>query len=247
MDLGLIEIIQGSLSLIYVTLTIVLSGIFISKYSKLAMPELLLIGLALIGMAGPWFPEALGFLIIVLTSGLLSDQFYLNSVIIIFIISIAYLPVAIMSWLSAITKLLNIKSRKQILIVFLVIFIAFEITFFLLASLDLKLLGSFVDPFNSMESLFVAIFYISVMVILLVSGFTFSIKSMKSESPKIQLKGKFLLLGFIMFVIGGALPYIVSDLISLIITRFVVLSSSILVYLGFLLPDRILRLFKIEV
>ena len=162
-------------------------------------------------------------------------------------IEIAYLPVAMMSWISAITKLLNVKSRKQILIAFLIIFIAFEITFFILASINLEFIGSFVDPFNSMESLFIAIFYISVMIILLISGFTFSIKSMKSESPKIQLKGKILLLGFIMFVIGGSLPYIVSDLLSLIITRIVVLSSSILVYLGFLLPDRLLRVFKIEV
>ena len=247
MDIGIIQIIQGTLSLIYVAITIVLSVIFISKYLKLGMPELLLIGLALIGMAGPWFPEALGFLVIVLTGGLLSDQFYLSSVIIIFMIAIAYLPVAMMSWISAITKLLNVKSRKQILIAFLIIFIAFEITFFILASINLEFIGSFVDPFNSMESLFIAIFYISVMIILLISGFTFSIKSMKSESPKIQLKGKILLLGFIMFVIGGSLPYIVSDLLSLIITRIVVLSSSILVYLGFLLPDRLLRLFKIEV
>ena len=67
MDIGIIQIIQGTLSLIYVAITIVLSVIFISKYLKLAMPELLLIGLALIGMAGPWFPEALGFLVIVLT------------------------------------------------------------------------------------------------------------------------------------------------------------------------------------
>ena len=110
MNLGFIEIIQGSLSLVYIIITLILSGIFISKYFKLVMREFLFIGLALIGMAGPWFPEALGFLTIVLTGGGMSDQFYINTVIIIYLIFTAYLPIAIMSWLTAITKLLNVKS-----------------------------------------------------------------------------------------------------------------------------------------
>jgi len=230
MDLGIISVVQGSLSLIYITITLILSGIFIFKYFKLAMLELLFVGLALIGMAGPWFPEGLGFLIIALTNGALSDQFYLNCVIIIFIIFTAYLPIAIMSWLAAITKLLSVKKRKLILNLLMIIFIVFEIAFFTLASLNLNYIGTFIDPFNSMESLFIAIFYISVMVLVLLSGLTFSIISIKSEFPKVKLKGKILLLGFIMFLIGGSLPYLVYDLVALIITRIIVLISSINVF-----------------
>ncbi len=247
MDLGMIEIVQGSLSLIYITITLILSGILIYKYFKLAMLEILFIGLALIGMAGPWFPEGLGFLIIALTNGVLSDQFYLNCVIIIFIIFTAYLPIAIMFWLAAITKLLGLKKRKLILNLLMIFFIAFEITFFTLAFLNLEFIGSFIDPFNSMESLFIAIFYISVMVLILLSGFTFSIISIKSEFPKVKLKGKILLLGFILFLIGASLPYLINNLVALIITRVIVLISSILMYLGFLLPNRLLKLFKIAI
>ena len=247
MNLGFIEIIQGSLSLVYIIITLILSGIFISKYFKLVMREFLFIGLALIGMAGPWFPEALGFLTIVLTGGGMSDQFYINTVIIIYLIFTAYLPIAIMSWLTAITKLLNVKSRKLILIVLLIIFIAFEITFFTLAAIDLELIGTFIDPFNSMESLFIAIFYISIMIILLLSGFTFSIKSIKSRIPKVRLKGKILLIGFIMFVIGGSLPYLIYNLVALIVTRVIVLMSAILIYLGFLLPNSLLKLLKLKI
>ena len=246
LNLGFIQMVQGSLSLVYIVIALILSGIFISKYLKLAMREFFFIGLALIGMAGPWFPEALGFVIIAITGGGLSDQFYLNSVIAIYIIFTAYLPVAIMSWLTAIMKLLNIKKRKLILIVLLIIFIAFEITFFTLAAINLELIGTFVDPFNSMESLFIEVFYISILIILLLSGFIFSIKSIKSKIPKVQLKGKILLIGFIMFIIGGLLPYLVYDLVGLIITRIIVLLSAVLIYIGFLLPNFILKLFKIE-
>ncbi len=246
MELGILQIVQGSLSLIYITITLVLSGIFISRYFSLAKSEFLFIGLALIGMASPWFPEALGFLIIFITNGIMSDQFYLNSVIIIFIIFTSYLPVAVMSWLIAITKLLNLKKRKEILITFLIISIFFEITFYIFASIDLSLIGTFVDPFNSMESTFIAIFYVVIMILLLITGFVFSFISMKSEIPKIKLKGKIILLGFIMFLIGGSLPYFVYDILSLVITRVIVLMSSILMYLGFLLPNRVLKLFNIE-
>jgi hypothetical protein len=151
-----------------------------------------------------------------------------------------------MSWLATITKLLNVKTRKLILIIFLLISIIFEITFFTFASIDLTLIGTFVDPFNSMESIFVAIFYVGILIILLVTGFVFSFVSMRSENPIIKLKGKIILMGFILFLIGGLLPYFVSDITSLILTRIIVLFSSILMYLGFLLPKPILRLFKIE-
>lgn len=246
MEITTLNLIEGSLSLIYILITLILSIILVLKYFSLKKSELLFIAIALIGLAGPWFPEALGFLTIIFTNGALSDLFYLNVVIIIFMIATAYLPIAMMSWLVAVTKLLNLEKRKPLLILFLVIFIVFEIIFFVFASIDLSLIGTFVDPFNSMESFFIAIFYIGNMIILLFTGFVFSYISMRSEIPKIKLKGRILLIGFIMFLIGGSLPYILYDIPSLIIARIVVLISSILLYLGLLLPNRVLRLFKIE-
>ncbi|MFX0075466.1 MAG: hypothetical protein ACFE96_08490 [Candidatus Hermodarchaeota archaeon] len=245
MELTVIEITGGILSLCYITITLILSITLIYKYSKLRYKEVLYVGLALVGLAGPWFPEGLGFLLILLTGGGLSDVFYLNGVIAIFIIFTAYLPIALLFWLSAIMKLLNFKKSKLFLWIFLGLAVIFEIVFFVLAIVDLRLIGDFVDAFNSRESIFIFGFYMCNMIILLITAIIFSSVSMKSESRKVRLKGELFLLSIILFLIGGFIATIATDIISLIISRVVLVFCSITLYLGLLLPNRILSLLNI--
>lgn len=245
MELTAIEVTGGILSLCYITITLILSIILIYKYSKLRYKEVLYVGLALVGLAGPWFPEGLGFLLILLTGGGLSDAFYLIGVIVIFIAFTAYLPVALLFWLSAIMKLLNFEKSKLYLKIFLGLAVIFEIVFFVFTIVDLRLIGNFVDAFHSRESVFIFGFYMCNMIILLITAIIFSSVSMKSESRKVRLKGILFLISVILFVIGGFIATIATDIIFLIISRVVLVFCSITLYLGLLLPNRILRLLKI--
>jgi len=246
MEFGILEFIQGSLSLVYVFITLLLSVLFIIKYIQIRQKELLLVGIALIGLAGPWFTEAFSFLTIIITSGTLSDGFYLNIVIIIYIIMTAFTPFAIMCWLFAITKLLEIKNRKIILLFFIFTFIIFEVIFFVLLSIDIAYIGTFINLFNYQESLFVSVFNIVVMLIVFLTGILFFRASVRSEKAEIRLKGRLILLGLTMFMIGGFIPYIIFNIISLVIARIFLVFSSVTLYMGFLLPNWVKNLFKIK-
>jgi len=245
MEFGILEIVQGSLSLVYIFITLLLSVLFIIKYIQIRQTELLLVGIALIGLAGPWCTEAFSFLTIILTGGTLSDGFYLNIVIIIYIIMTAFTPFAIMCWLFAITNLLDIKNRKNVLLIFINVFIFFEVVFFVLLSTDIAYIGTFINLFNYQESLFVSVFNIAVMLIVLITGILFFRVSVRSEKAEIKLKGRLILLGFIMFLIGGFIPYIIFNIISLVIARIFLVFSSVMLYMGFLLPNWVKSLFKI--
>jgi len=245
MEFGILEIVQGTLSLVYIFITLLLSVLFIVKYLRIKQTELLLVGIALIGLAGPWFTEAFSFLTIILTSSTLSDGFYLNIVIITYIIMTAFTPLAIMCWLFAITRLLNMKNRKIILIIFMIVFFIFEVLFFVLLSIDIANIGTFINLFNYQESLFVSVFNIAVMLIVLLTGIFFFRASMRSENIEIKLKGKLILLGLIMFMIGGFIPYLFFSLVNLVIARIFLVFSSITLYMGFLLPNWAKKLFKI--
>jgi hypothetical protein len=245
MEFGILEIVQGSLSLVYIFITLLLSVLFIIKYIQIRQTELLLVGIALIGLAGPWFTEAFSFLTIILTGGALSDGFYLNIVIIIYIIMTAFTPFAIMCWLFAITKLLDIKNRKKVLLTFINVFILFEVIFFVLLFTDIAYIGTFIDLFNYQESLFVSVFNIAVMLVVLITGILFFRASVRSEKDEIKLKGRLILIGLILFMIGGFTPYIIFSLVSLVIARIFLVFSSVTLYMGFLLPNWVKKLFKI--
>ncbi|MFX0010709.1 MAG: hypothetical protein ACFE9R_10370 [Candidatus Hermodarchaeota archaeon] len=245
MELVLLEWFQGSLSLVYVLITLVLSIIFIRKYNGINQKELLYVAIAFIGLAGPWFPEAFSFLIIILTNGSLSDEFYLNTAIVIYIIITAFTPVAITFWLHTTTKLLNLNARKLILRLILVAFVIFEALFFIALTINLNLIGTFISPFNYQESLIVTIFYLATMALVLITGILFGRGSLKSESSEIKLKGKLILIGLMLFLVGGFIPYLVFNIVSLIVARVILVFSILLFYAGFLLPKWIKTLFRV--
>jgi hypothetical protein len=71
----------------------------------------------------------------------------------------------------------------------------------------------------------------------LISGILIARQSIRSEKPEIKLKGKFLLIAFILFVIGAfADAVLLLTVITLPIIRIILISSSVLFYFGFILP-----------
>ena len=192
--------------------------------------------MAVFGLTGPWFPDAITLIVVILTGSSLSDNIYLNITIIITILSTAFTPISITCWLIVITKFLNVSSRKVIIITFIILMTIFEILLFSFLILDLTLIGNFVGPFDYQWSTFTTIFYLSTMALILITGIFFVKESLKSDSPEIKLKGKLILLALSSFLIGALIPYIIYNVPALVISRLILISCSIEFYLGFILP-----------
>jgi hypothetical protein len=87
------------------------------------------------------------------------------------------------------------------------------------------------------------IFQVLGVLVAFITGVIFSRNSMKADDSKVKLKGKILLLAFILFTIGAFMDAVISlTPFTLIIVRLILISSAIFYLFGFLLPDKIAEL-----
>ena len=85
---------------------------------------------------------------------------------------------------------------------------------------------------------FLSYYLIIFIVVLLLTGLHFSLQTMKYDDVEMKIKGKFLLLAFPSFAIGGLLDSTLpSSEITLILFRLILISSIIEFYIGYLLPN----------
>ena len=102
---------------------------------------------------------------------------------------------------------------------------------------DISMLGVLLSPTDiDFGSIF--IIYLTVNLILFVTiGFLFAIKSLKMDDKRVKLRGKFLLLAFILFLFGAILELI----ITFPQNRIILIISGILYYFGFIMPDKMVK------
>jgi hypothetical protein len=75
-------------------------------------------------------------------------------------------------------------------------------------------------------------------------GFIFSYKALRSDKPDIKLKGKFLVIAFILFTFGSILEtFVPLTQITVVIYRCILILSSMSFYIGYILPDWIKKIF----
>ncbi len=104
-------------------------------------------------------------------------------------------------------------------------------------------LGVMKPPWRIEYKPFIQGWIILLLILFLITGVIFGRESLKSEIPEIKLKGKFLILAFITFIIGGILDTLVTTAIyQIVIKRSFLILASFLFYLGFILPDWVKKL-----
>lgn len=227
----MLEYLQGLFSLIFVLITVAVGIIIISKYIKVKKWEFLLIGLAWIGMPSGYYPDGINFIMIILNGKMLSSLTYLL-VATVFLIPVSYL------WLFVISYLINLNRRKLVLILFFVICIILEITLLSLLVIDPILIGTFINPFTVEFSLFTQVLMLFALVVFVGFGFLFTKVTLASKKPEIRLKGKFLLIAFMSFLVGAFLDIILPITpLTVVITRLILVSSTIVFYFGYILPS----------
>jgi hypothetical protein len=158
---------------------------------------------------------------------------------------------ALIFWFYSFTELAVVSYKKEIRYVSIIFFIILELITISILIIDYELIGSPI-PGKSYEyshtTLNLVVDLIA-LVLVLITGILFSHQSMLSENIKIKWKGRFLLISFISFTIGsimnGLLHIIIPmNALSIILIRIILISSAIEYYLGFFLPDVILKYLK---
>jgi len=245
MTLGPTDFLNGISSLIYVAVTILVGLTILSKYFKLDKRAFLFVGLTWIGMSEPWIPSGVSFIWNLIFQEGLPFVAYV-------IIGNVFAPVTIFLWMFAVTDLLYKKKQKLILAIYASIGVAFEIVFFSLLFINQDWIGvwgegSEIIHIDIQYRAFMMVFLLWIVATFLITGIIFARNSLQSNVPEVNLKGKFLMIAFLTWCIGAILDSSIPlNLLTLPITRILLVSSALFFYIGYILPPGIKDLILTE-
>ena len=251
--MDIVDILQGSLSLIFVIISFIIGVSIISKYGKNKNRLYILVGLTWLTLSTLWLPEASSFLMSLFIQQTLAIEWY-------FILGNVFVPVALICWVIAYTDMVNKEKRKISIALILVFSVVFEVLFFYHFFLDINLIGVInpLRPFSADLGYSLAMLLLISFLILFVTGFKFARKSIRSENKEVRLKGKLLQFAFIAFTIAAVIEKIARSIligtvfadptilflsVMLVIVRVLLISSAIAFYGGFLLPGWMKKIF----
>lgn len=225
-----LDFINGIFSVIFVFISLFVGLVIFLKYFKYKEKIYLYVGSTWMLISCPWWSSSLSFLIALSNGSGLPEQIY-------FLLGNVVIPLAIIFWFLAFTEFLYTKKRRLLLLIFAVYGIIFEIVLFILVFLNPKLIGTLNPPVDVNYKSFILLYLLSSVSIVAITGIMFARLSLKSKDPEVNLKGKFLVISFITFLIGAILDSAMPlNAVTIVITRLILITSAISWYGGFLLP-----------
>ena len=229
-------VINGLFSLLFVIFSVIIGLKIALKYRKYKERTLILVGITWITMSKPWWGSSISFLVYLINGVGISIILYI-------LINFSFISLVIIVWLIALNDLTKIRKFKVIISVFIIYAIIFESLIFYYLFTDISILGTLTDPVNIDLGLFLITYLLIDLIIFIISGFHFAFKSLKSDKPEIVLKGKFLVLAFLIYLIGAA----VETILSFPPLRLILILSAIMFYIGFMMPEAVKKRFlKVE-
>ncbi|MFX1426671.1 MAG: hypothetical protein ACFFBE_09485 [Promethearchaeota archaeon] len=244
----LVDVLQGSFSLIFVIISLIIGITILSKYFEHKNRLYILVGISWIGVANPWMPDSISFLMNLIIQESLHVGWY-------FIIGNVFIPIALLTWLTAYTDMIKRKAQKKVILITVVLSILFEIVFFTLFFIDMDLIGIINPdrPFTVEFGVFITIYLLVVILIMLVTGVIFAQKSVKSGDREVRLKGKLLRAAFLTFTVAAILDSLLGTIfedptdpllaIMVVVVRVLLIFSALEFYWGFLLPTWVSAIF----
>jgi hypothetical protein len=237
MALTPLEILNGTFSLIFVIVSLIVGLFIASRYLQIKNRTLLLVGITWIGLTTPWLPSTISFIVYLITSTGLTPIMY-------FTIGNIASPLILVIWILAFTDLRFKNRQKLLVIIYSIIGIAYEVYLVYFLVVDPNIIGDLTGIFDVTYKGIVLLFAMFIVINVLVTGVLFGQQSLRSKDSTIRLKGKFLIIAFISWGIGAimdaALPL---NIFTLTIARVILISSAIEFYIGFILPRFIKDLF----
>lgn len=228
MALSVIVILNGLFSILLIIVFLIVGFKIISKYREKNNSMFLLIGFAWIGISEPWWPSAINFLIILFNGKGLSLEMYL-------VLNNAFLPFFLLFWLLAIANMTEIKRKKILIGLYLLIGLTIEIIMLYLLFTEPSRVGILLSPVDVDFGPITIVHIVFNLSIFMISGFWFSYQTLKLDEPVNKLRGKILLTAFILFLVGAVLE----TLYTIPPNRIIILLSAITFYIGFMMPERI--------
>lgn len=158
------------------------------------------------------------------------------------ILNVNIAPIITFCWFYTVIEIIFLKRKYKNLLICIIIVscVVFEliVIFFELTG-QLQVLGSMQSSFEYEYSPILKIIVFIYLIITLGAGIFLSREWMKSEDPKITIKGKFLLIAFILLCTSAILDAVVSviDPIYAMIAKILLIACGIVFYLGYFLPN----------
>ncbi len=237
MELDILLITNGLTCLIISAVSIITGSKLVLKYFQNKERVLLLVGIAWILMYEGWWAPSISFILLLITNQGLSIELF-------FLVALSLGPVSITLWMIAFTDLMDKKKLQKPLIIILVIQIIFFEAFFLYYLFtEPSMLLDIVGIIDAKYKLLIFLFYIEVICLLIITSTIFAWKSFKLDNHAIRLKAKFILIGFILFIIGASLDFFLElDILTMLLYRGLLVISSFTFYFGFFLPKSLKNL-----
>lgn len=230
--------LNGCLSLICIIISVLIGLKIISKYLKTKEPTFLFVGLTWIGIFTPWLPSAIGFLSYLIFEIEITAFFY-------FLISGISAVFIVFVWMMSFCFLTN--KKRYIAVVATIETAIIEIIYLIFLFVDISLVGSVKSPVDASYEILGILLYLNLMVIFISTTSVFGYESLHSFDEEIKIKGYFLLIGSYMFVISAFFDAVFDlEILFLTIIRIFLMTSGILFYFGFILPEAVKKLFLTE-
>ncbi|TXT59658.1 MAG: conserved membrane protein of unknown function [Promethearchaeota archaeon] len=235
-DLSDLELIRGIFSLLFVVITVIIGIRIILKYFRSKNKTFITVGLAYIFLTSSWWQSAFNFLSLWLL------DMPINTYATLFIVNGLIAP-AILCWIYSFTMLLYENKKNEILIPFIIVFGAYEVLLIIFLFVEPSLVGTIGANYIVSRSVITLLFAIIAALIALITGSILSYDALRSTEPKIQWKGRFLLIAFIFFTIGAILDsFSWTSLFLVIFIKILLIISVISYYFGFFLPKKLANL-----
>ncbi len=234
-ELNEVEILQGVLSLTIGLIGILIGLIISLRYFEHKRKELIGVGLAILLTSVSWMASGISFLTLIIYGVLLSDTLYL-------FIAYGFTLISALFMAYAIISLIYPKPAMKIILILSIITIVFEVIFLFLLFTNIELVGNMAGKFDSESRGVATLMVLTALVIALIVRILLIREFSKSDNIKLKWRGRFILVEFILLIIGVIMDAILSLTVpTLILARIILVLRLVFVYLGWLLPDRVAK------
>ncbi|TXT61089.1 MAG: membrane protein of unknown function [Promethearchaeota archaeon] len=236
-QISTINLVQGFTAIVMVIVALVIGARISLKYREAKQRAFLGLGIGWFLLTSPWWSEVVTLIFQEFLGIPVPEGFAV-------ILSTVLIPATLVIWAYASSLLIQGKKMQFAFYGVCIYAVIFQITLFVAYFTDYTLLATRPNVGLRTTDL-LAIFLILTLLIFVSLGLIFSIKATRVGTPETKYKGYFLVMAFILFLIGSALDSILSweglPIIVPILVRTIQISSSVLFYLGYFLPKPLLK------
>ena len=198
MALDPIIISSGIFSIVYVIVSVILSLRMALRYRFSKKKTHLLVGLAFLGMSRIFWASSISFLSLLITGNGLPLFIYI-------LIAYPFQSIFLILCLIGLNDLMDISNYKIFIVIIIAIIFIFEAIIIYYCFTDTSVIAVFVNPVDIAIGLITITYLLLILGLFVFSGIVFAFELLPIEKPETKLKGKFLLLAFVLFVIRPAL------------------------------------------